>query len=215
MPQKYARAAGVLFVISMIAGFFGEMYAPSKINAQFQEPLFRWGFAAYLVEALCDIILTWIFYVLLRPVHRQLSLLAAFFGIVSTSTFASAQLFYFASQLLFRDAAYLAAFTTDQRHALALLAMKTCTLGGGVFMVFYGAGMTIRGTLIFHSTYLPKLLGVLLALAGLGFFTRAFLLVLAPRYASGLLLAPMALAGLALALWLLTKGVDETRWPDA
>ena len=222
--QSYARLAGVLFLISMFAGFYGEMYAPSKIlvandaaatarNIRESEFTFRLGFAAYLIEAMCDIGLSWAFYVLLKPVHRQLALLSAFFGLVATATFAGAELFYLASGLVLRDAPHLQAFTGDQRSVIAFLSLRTYSLGAGVFMVFYGTAMLIRAWLIVRSRYLPAFLGVLLGIGGIGFVTRSFLVVLAPAYATNLLLAPMAIAGLALMIWFLAKGVDERVLP--
>ena len=221
--QTYARVAGVLFLISMVAGFFGELYIPSRIvvsgdatatanNVIASSSLFRLGFASYLVEAVCDIALTWVFYVLLRPAHRNLALLAALFGLVSTATFATTELFYFAPSFILGGAGYLKTFSPDQLNTLAMLSLKFYGVGAGLFMVFYGIGWVIRGYLISRSGYLPKLLGWLLMLAGLGFITRNFLLVLAPAYASSFLLLPMFLGGLSLTLWLLVKGVDASKW---
>ena len=79
-------------------------------------------------------------------------------------------------------------------------------------MVFYGVASMIRGYLIFRSGYLPRFLGVLLAFAGLGFVTRNFALVLAPAYASDLLLLPMSIAALSLTVWFLAKGIDVAKW---
>ena len=87
--QAYARIAGVLFLLSFVAGGFGEAYVPSRLivsadatataeNIKTFDSLFRMGFASYLLEAVCDIALTLILYVLLRPVRRDLALLAAF-----------------------------------------------------------------------------------------------------------------------------------------
>src|SRR5713226_7894242 len=87
--QTYARIAGVLFLISMVAGFFGEVYVPSRIivsadatatatNITASNSLFRIGFAIYLVEAVCDIALSLFLYILLRPIRNDLALLAAF-----------------------------------------------------------------------------------------------------------------------------------------
>jgi len=81
-------------------------------------------------------------------------------------------------------------------------------------MVFYGVASLLRGYLIFRSGYLPRFLGVLLALAGLGFITRNFLLVLAPAYASSVFLLPMFLAVLSLAVWFLARGIDVRRWEE-
>ncbi len=219
----YTKAAGVLFLLTFLGGGFGEMYIPNRLivptdaaataaNLKSSEALFRLGFAAYLVEALCDVGLTWIFYVLLRPVHKDLALLAAFFGLVSTALFGFAELFYFSSSLVLRDADYLKSFSTDQRNTLAMLSLKTYGVGAGIFMAFYGVASLIRGILIFRSGYLPRFLGVLLGLAGVGFISRNFLLVLAPRLASPLLLAPMFLAAIAMTVWFLAKGVDVAKW---
>jgi len=221
--QTYARIAGILFLISVVAGGLGEVYLPSRIivrgdavatanNIIASNSLFRFAFASYLVEAVCDIALAWTLYVLLRPVHPNLALLTAFFGLVSTATFAIAELFYFAPTFILGGAGYLNTFSPEQLKSLAMLSLRFYAIGGGLFMVFYGIAWVIRGYLIYRSDYLPKALGALLAFAGLGFITRNFALVLAPAYASSFLLLPMMLGGLSLTVWLLVKGVDVPKW---
>lgn len=223
--QTYARIAGVLFLLSMIGGGLGEMYVPSKLivssdaamtaqNLRTSDALFRVGFACYLVEALCDVALAWIFYVLLRPVQKDVALLAAFFGLVSTALFGFAELFYISSSLVLKDAAYLNAFSPDQRNALALLSFKTYSLGAAVFMAFYGTATLLRGYLMFRSGFLPRLLGAVVMLAGVGFVVRNFVLLLAPQFLSNLFLLPMFLAGVSLTLWFLIKGVDVQKWEE-
>jgi hypothetical protein len=214
--------AGVLFLLTMIGGGFGEFYAPSTLiissdatatahNIRASDLFFRLGFAAYLVEALCDIALTWIFYVMLRPVHRNLALLAAFFGLVSTAVFAGAELFYFAPAFILGGAG-LSSFSPGQIDSLALLSLRLYGYGAGIFMVFYGTAVLLRGYLIFRSDFLPKFLGILLMIAGAGFVIQNFTFVLAPRHSSNLFLAPMFIAGLAMTAWFLVKGVDVRRW---
>jgi hypothetical protein len=221
--QTYARVAGALFLISMVAGFFGELYAPSHVivsgdaaatakNIIAHSLLFRAGFASYLIEALCDIALSLVMYELLRPVRKDLALLAAFFGLVSTAVFAVAELFYFGSSLIVGGAGYLKTFSPDQLNSLGLLSLKMYVLGGAIFMVFYGTATLLRGYLIYRSGFLPKALGALLAIAGIGFIVSNFVVVLAPAYASDLLLLPMFLAGLSMTVWLLVKGVDVRQW---
>ena len=221
--QTYARLAGALFLVSMVAGGFGEFFVPTELivsgdatatahNIVASDSLFRLGFASYLVEAACDVALTLVLYVLLRPVHRELALLAVFFRLVSTATFAIAELFYFGASLILGGAGYLKTFSPDQLDTLALLSLKLYGFGGGIFMMFYGIASILLGYLIYRSGYLPKFLGGLLALGGLGFVIRNFALVLAPAYASDLLLLPMTLAALSLTLWLLVRGVDVASW---
>ena len=223
--QTYARIAGVLFLISIVAGGFGEFYVPSTLivsadatatanNLRASQWLFRLGFAGYLVEAMCDIGLTLVLYVLLRRVHEELALLAAFFRLVSTAVFGAAELFYFAATFILGGAAYLKTFSPDQLNALALLSLKLYGYGGGIFMVFYGIPSILLGYLMFRSGYFPRVLGALMALGGLGFVVRNFLLVLAPAWASSLLLLPMTLAVLPMTVWLLVKGVDVRKWEE-
>src|SRR5712692_9136116 len=147
--QTYARIAGVLFLISILAGGFGEFFVPSKLivsgdatatanNIMASGSLFRMGFASYLIEALCDVALTLILYVLLRPVHKDLALLAAFFRLVSTATFAISEFFFVAPSLILGGADYLKTFSPDQLNTLAFLSLRLYVYGGGISFVFYG-----------------------------------------------------------------------------
>ena len=219
--QRYAKTAGVLLLLTIIAGFFGELYVPSKLvsreatatvaNITAHQLLFRLGFAAYLVEACCDIALALLFYVLLKPVDKHLALLSAFFGLVSTSTFALTELMYFSALPIQRS---LQSFTPDQAAAVTQLFVKLYGIGSGVFMVFYGVATLLRGYMIYHSTYLPRILGALLALAGIAFIIKSVTLVLAPAYSSDFLLAPVFLATVTLTGWLLVRGVDVAKWEE-
>ncbi len=222
----YARAAGVLFVISILAGAFGEWYVPTKLvvsgNAAATASKFiewdflsRVGFASYLVEAMCDVSLTLCLYVLLRPVSNSVALLAVFFGLVGTAVFAvAAMLFQFAPSFILAGGEYLKPFSAGQVNGLAMLSLEFSRYGGWLFLIFYGVASILRGYLIYRSGYLPKVLGALLALAGLGFVAKNFLFVLAPAYPTWFLIPPMMLAMLALAVWLLLKGVDVKKWEE-
>jgi hypothetical protein len=221
--QRYARTAGVLFLLTMIAGFFGELYVPSHLvvagdaaatanNLATSRQLFNAGFASYLIEAVCDVLLSWIMYILLRPVHRDLALLGAFLGLVSTSLFAVAEVFFYAPPLLLNGGLSATAFSSAQVDALVLLSFRLYGRVSGMYMLFYGMAVLIRGYLIVRSAYLPTLIGVLLCIAGGGFIMRNVAYVLFPAYASDFLLAPMFLATLSVTAWLLLKGVDIEGW---
>jgi hypothetical protein len=221
--QTYARIAGLLLLLTLIAGGFGEGYVPSKLivlgdatatahNIQAFDWLYRMSLAGYLVEALSDIGLSLIFYVLLRPVHKDLALLAAFFGLVGTASYFACELFYLAPSLILGGAGYSKTFTPDQLNTLALLSLKVFAYGGEMTLVLYGVPSVLRGYLIFRSGYLPKFLGVLLTLGGLAFIARSFLQVLAPAYAADYLHLFIAPAMLSLTVWLLVRGVDVRKW---
>lgn len=221
----YTRAAGVLAVISFVAGGFGEAYAPGQLiasadaaatvqNLRSLDLMFRLGFAGYLVEAMCDVALALMFYALLKPVNRYIALMAAFFGLLGTASFAGAELFYYAPTLVLRDAAYLKAFSPDQLNVFALLSLKLYALGAAIFTAFYGIAWVLRGYLMFRSEYFPKFLGVLMTLAGFAFVAQNFALVLAPKYSSGWLMLLMLPGFLVMAVWLLVKGVDVAKWEE-
>ena len=153
-----------------------------------------------------------IFYVLLKPVNKRLSLLAAFFGLVGTALFAFAELFYFAPLLINGGSEYLKTFTADQLNSLVLLSMKFYGFAGMIFTAYYGMSWIVRAYLIFRSGFLPKFIGILMAIGGIGFVVRNFLLILAPAYASDFFLMLMVPGGLIMTGWLLVKGVDVEKW---
>jgi hypothetical protein len=223
--KTYSRAVGILLLLTMAGGWFGEMYVPSLMltgdaatsaaHLRADEGLFRLGFAAYLVEAFSDVVLAWLFYVLLKPVHRDLALLSAFFGLVSMTLFAVTKMFYFSAPMLLKGSPYLAAFPPGQLESLATLFLSLYAGLSGLFMLFYGTAWIIRGWLTFRSGYLPRFLGVVMVAAGLGFVAKNVTKVLAPAFSSDLLLAPMFLNAVALAIWMLAKGVDRDKWERA
>ncbi len=219
----YARTCGVLVLISLIAGGFGEGYVPSRLIVpgdaaatlgRFRnlDTLLRVGFAGYLVEAVCDVALALIFYVLLRTVRRDLALLAAFFGLVGTAIYAVGELFFFGVSYVAGGAAFMKAFPAGEVGGLALLWLKIFGLCGVLSILFYGIATILRGYLIFRSGFLPAWLGALLMLGGLAFAARTFAFVLAPSWPTGYLLPLMAPGGLALTAWLLVRGVDVEKW---
>jgi hypothetical protein len=222
--RRLTRVAGVLVLISILAGGFAEVYVPGNLlvhsdpaatasNVAASPQLFRLSFLAYLIEAVCDVTLVLIFYILLRPVSASLSLLAAFFGIVSTSTFATAELFYFVASVPILDGAVHKHLTVDQGTLFIYSALTLYGYGGTVFMVFYGISTALRGYLFCRSAYFPWWLGVLLLAAGAGLILNNVVAVALPQYHSDLLLAPMFAGSIVLAIWLILMGIDSRHWP--
>ena len=220
--RRYALMAGVLVAISLVAGGFGESYVPGKllVAGDFHGTslrvgaslgLFRAGFVAYMIEAACDLSLTAIFYLLLRPVSRPLSLIAAFFGVFGTATFAVGEIFYYVAALPQIDAHFGASLSPDARMRFAYLCLKIYGTVFNIFAGFYGAETMLRGYLFFRSGYLSRVLGGLLMLGGAGFILKNIFVVLAPQYDSMLLVLPMMVAMLGMAVWLPFKGIGRDR----
>ena len=224
--QSYARGAGILGVFTVIAGGFGEAYVPGVIFAAGDpaataerilgnESLFRWGFAGYLVEALADATLTMVFWVLIRPVHRNLAMLMVVFRIISTCGFGASEILYFGALRTLEEAQTVSSLPTAQMEALAYILLRVAAFGGALFSTFYGAANIVFGWLIYRSGYIPRVFGAAILIMGVAFTARTFLLILAPSYASGLLLLTAAVAFIPFTFWLLVKGVDEGGWRRA
>jgi len=223
--QTYARIAGVLLLLSFVGGGFGEAYAPAHLivlgnasatahNIITSDLFFRLGFLAYLLEAVTDVALTFLLYVLLRPIHANLAFLSLLFRLMATATFAFGELFYFAPSLILGGDGYLKTFSPEQLNTLALLSLNVYGAASFIFTVHYGVASILFGYLMVRSGYLPRMLGALWVLAGFGFVTSNVVWVLAPASASSLLLVPQLLASLSLALWLLVRGVDVGKWNE-
>lgn len=227
-PKTYARIGGALYLVIIALGLFGEAFIRDRLivsgdatataaNIASMEPLWRFGIAAELFLLLCAVTLTWIFYVLVRPVSGDLALLATFFNLVSMALEAVIQLNFVAALFPLGKAAYLRAFTPEQLSVMAYLSARLYSYGFGVSLIFFACYCLVMGYLIVRSGYLPRPLGVLLQIAGLCYLTNSFALLLAPNFENRIfpaILAPAFIGELSLALWLSLKGVDVAKWQE-
>ncbi len=224
-PQVYARICGVLYLYIIVAGIFAESVrsklivsadaAATASNIMANESLFRLAFSGELLHLACDVAVAVLLYVLLRPVNRNIALLAAFMRLASDVVLAVASLSHLAALRLLENAGYLASFEPGQLQSLALLALKLHGSAYAISLVFFGFACLALGHLVFRAGYLPKALGILLGIAGLCYLVDSFVSFLAPALSSALFPAiflPVLVAELGLALWLVVKGVDVARW---
>lgn len=225
-PQRYARIAGILYLVIIAGGIFGELFVRGKLvapenaaatagNIAAHQLLWRLGIAADLLMHICDIPLTLIFFVLLRPVNRNLALLALLFNITQTAVLVANKLNLLTPLFLTGDAGYLKVFDLQQLHALGYLSIKTHGYGFSIGLIFFGCACLVYGYLIFRSGYLPRVLGVLMQIAGVCYLTDSFAEIIAPAFADAIspaILLPCFIAELSLCLWLLVKGVDLVKW---
>jgi hypothetical protein len=144
--------------------------------------------------------------------NRSLALLAAFFSLVGCAIQALGSLFQVAPFVVLGRSPYLSVFKVEQLQALALMLLKLSAQTSYIYLVLFGLFNLLIGCLIFRSTFLPRILGGLMALSGLGWLT-----FLSPPLANYVLPYVEVLGILAealLMLWLLVKGVNEQRWKE-
>jgi hypothetical protein len=222
-PRFTARMAGVFFLLTIVTGLFAQGYVAERLvvsgdaaatatNILTQKFLFQLGFTIYLIEMACQITMTAFFYELLKPVSKSVSLLSAIFSLVGCAIKILSRLFYISPLYVLGGADYLKVFNADQLQALALLFLKVNDLGAGIALVFFGFSTLLKGYLIIKSTFLPRWLGVLSLLGGVG-----WLAFLSPPLGNRLFpyLALVGLAGaVASIFWLIVFGVNEQRWRE-
>ena len=217
-----SRTGGFLYLYIIVAALFGEIVTRDRLivrgdaaataaNILGSETLFRVGLAGELLTCVCDVAITMILYVLFRSVNRPLALLAAFQRLTFVGVYASSKLFLVAAVILLGGAEYLEVFDPQQLNALAYLSIRLHGQGYGLSLIFFGVHCALLGYLIYRSGFAPRILGVLLVMAGFGYVVNSFAQIVEPPMAAGLfpwILLPAFLGELGLCLWLTVKGVD-------
>lgn len=227
--RRLTRAAGMLylaiFIVYPLSTAVRSMLvvpddaAATAQNISSSETLFRWGMAGEAMIFLIEIALAAILYVLLRPVSRSMSLAGAFARVSEGVVMAASNLFTSILTLVaVGGAGYLTAFDSGQREALGLFFQEANEYVVLVWGFFFALSLMLTGALVFKSGFFPKLPGVLLALAGAGYFVQSFGTIVAPGLAGALETVVIVLAvpgELVFAVWLLIKGVDVNAWREA
>jgi hypothetical protein len=222
-PRLDARITGAFYLLTILTGIFAQGFvsgtlvvdgdaAATATNVLTHKNLFQLGFAIYMIEMACQIVITALFYDLLKPAGRSVSLVAAFLGLTGCIIKTFSRVFFIAPLFVLGGAHFLSAFNSQQLQALALLFLKVNDRSAGIALVFFGFYALLTGYLIVRSTFLPRILGVFSILGGFGWLTFLYLPLgyrLFPYVA-----AIGILGATALILWLLVFGVNEQRWKE-
>lgn len=167
---------------------------------------FRIGICVFLIVAILDMVVAWALYVLLKPVNKSLSLLAAWLRIVYAAIFVSALNNLLNVLQLLNGPDYLMAFETNQLHAQVMLSLDAFTDGWNIGLAIFGLHLLVVGYLVFKSGYLPKFLGILVVIAGLGYLIDSLGKLLSPSY--NVTIALFTFIGeVLLIFWLLWRGI--------
>src|SRR5271157_1824970 len=221
-PRPLDRITGFVYLLYFLTAVSGVLFirgiivsgdpAATAAHILAHERLFRLSVAVGLIGTALYIAVTVLFYGLFKPVNKTVSLLAAFFSLVGCAIQAFGSLFQIAPLVVLEGSPYLSVFKVDQLQAVALIFIKLNVQATHIYLVFFGLFNLLIGYLIFKSTFLPRILGVLMALSGLGWLT-----FLSPSLANYLLTYIEVLGIIAeasLMLWLLVKGVKVERWRE-
>jgi hypothetical protein len=220
-PIVLARIFALFLLLTILGGIFAQGFVSDRLvdvanasatanNILTHQGLFQFGFTVFLVEMACQIVSAVFFYQLIKPVNRTVALV--WFALEMTASIIKtfARVFYIAPLFVLAHPAALKGFSAEQLQSVVLILLKVNSLGAAAAVAFFGFTSLLGGYLIFRSKFLPRWLGVLSFIAGLGSITflypslgyRAF-----PFFVISALLG----AG-ATIFWLLVFGVNEEKW---
>lgn len=220
-PQVAARLAGSLYLLIIAGGLFAQAFVRERLivagdaaatasNLLEHATLYRMGFGVHLLYLLCAIVLAMILYDMLRHVSASLALLALGFDIVAITVEGVALIDHLAPLRMLTDAG-LTGMDPTQLQLMAYAQARGFGHGFGISLVFFGAFCIVAGLLILRCGFLPRLLGVLMVVAGGCYLINSFAMFLVPDLATLLfpwILLPCLVAEFSLASWLLVKGID-------
>jgi hypothetical protein len=215
-PLVTARLAGFFYLLQVLVFISYSLILPEDPSATISvlrssESLFRLGIVGILVGQIVGIVYVLLLYKLLKPVNKSVATLMLVFALMVPPLTMLNELTHLSVLQFLGGAEYLNVFTTGQLEALASVFIRLHDGGTNIAFIFAGLWLLPLGYLVFQSRFLPRILGVLLVLAGLGYFAYAFGSLLSADYNLDLVLLT-GLAEVLFLLWLLIKGVNTERW---
>lgn len=221
-PNTTARIAGFLYLLLMLFGVFGLLYAPNALvvqgdavgtakNIMANEFLFRLSIVSTLISQVVNIFLVLFLYKLLKPVNKNYAALMVIFILVAVPIAMLSVLNKVAVLLLLSGAGFLAVFATNQLQALVPVFLDLHEYGMSIAGIFWGLWLFPMGYLVFKSNYIPKIIGVLLIIGGVGYLVDFVTFFVFPNF--GVVFSEYAFLGeVLMVFWLLIKGVNVEQW---
>ena len=226
-PRKLARLTGLFFLLTILGGIVAQAFISQRLidfhdaaatanNILTNRGVFTLGFTVYLIEMACQLTTATLLYQLLKPVNRTVALLALLFELTGIGIKTFARVFYITPLFVLGSSpateAVLRGFTTEQLQSLALTLLKVNDQGAAVALALFGFSTPLIGYLVFRSKFLPRWLGALVMVAGLGWLTFLYPPL---GYRVFMILAPIGLlSALVKIFWLLVFGVNEEKWNE-
>lgn len=220
-PRLLARLAGVFFLLTILGGVIAQGFISERLinfgdaaatanNILANKGLFQIGFTIYLIEMACQVTTAMLFYRLLRPVNRTLALLMLLFEFTGIVIKTFARVFYITPLFVLEGSAVFGGMDTGQLQSISLVLLKVNDYGAATALAFFGFSTMLMGYLIFRSTYLPRWLGVIGMIAGLGWLTFIYPPL---GYRVFIFAALIGLLGAAAKIfWLIVFAVDEEKF---
>ena len=223
--KSLARIAGFCYLVVIATGLFSEVFVRQTLrvtndalttahNIQTNEMLFRWGFVADLINFIVGIPTILIIYNFFKKSNKILLQIALTLVIIQTAIIVVNLLNQITPLLLLANETYLNTFQQSQLATLSLLSLNIQSQGYAIGLVFFGFYCILIGFVIYKTNAMPRVIGVLYAIAGLCYLINSFTMFLSKGFANPIfvyLAIPIFIGELSVCLWLLLKGIDTTK----
>jgi hypothetical protein len=224
-PRRLARITGALYLVNIVAGAFAIGIVPALLftpdlattahNIQTHAFLYRSSLVAHIIVTLTNVPMALLFFDLFKVVNRRIALLDMFFTLVATAIETAGLVNQFTPLVLLGNGTYANSIPAPQLQALVHLPTDLSAINYDIYTMFYGFDIICLAYLVFRSTFLPRAIGVLLAIDGVAYLVHGFVDLLAPAFAAHLspwIDLPALLGEGSLCVWLLVVGLDAARW---
>jgi hypothetical protein len=219
--NKTARTAGFLYLLLAPLGFFGGEYIPSITvpgnavatvnNIMAHTLLFRLSVLSALITPIVVVLVALFLYKLFKSVNKNQAVLMVIFALAALPIAMLNELNHFAVLLLLNGTDYLKVFSVDQLYSQVMFFLELRHYGAFIAAIFWGLWLLPMGLLIFKSNFIPKLIGILMFVAGFGYIVDSAALFLLPNL--NIDFSKFTFIGeFLLLLWLLIKGVNVEQW---
>ena len=221
---RLARLTGVLYLVIIVCAGFGQGLvrgtllvpgdaAATAANILSDQTLFRLGFTADIVAFLADAAVAVLLYRLLRPVDETVALLSMAFRLIAHPAIGAVNLLnHHAGLLILDEAGPLSGWSAVQREGMARLVLDLHGHGYLIAGAFFGIHCALLGWLLYRSPLFPRVLGLLLGAAAVGYLTESFVGFMTTGYAtltSALVVSTAGVGEVALCGYLLVRGVSR------
>ena len=217
--KSKARTAGFLYLALALTGIFSLMYVPNTLivfgdatatanNITSSELLFRTGILTGLISNVIFVFLVLALYRLFKEVNRKQAILMVTLVVISVATSFVNTTNQIAPLIILSGADFLAVFEKPQLDAAAYAFVRLHSHGIQIIQIFWGLWLFPFGLLVYQSRFIPKILGVLLLIAGFGYLLSSFAFLVLPQYQDSVspLTTILEMAELPIIFWLLIVG---------
>ncbi|MGH9422750.1 MAG: DUF4386 domain-containing protein, partial [Thermoanaerobaculia bacterium] len=177
-PRNMGRLTALFYLIVIVGGIFAQGVVSDRLinfgnaattasNILANETLYQAGFTVFLIEMTAQVVMTVLFYYLLKPVSRSGAMVATVLGLTGALVKTVARVFFLAPLGVLHHASAFSGFTPDQVNALSLLLLRANNDGAAVAVALFGPSTFVTGWLMLKSTFLPKWMGILSVVGGI------------------------------------------------